>query len=489
MADIAITESSDPGPPVTGGGRAAWLAELRALLRLGLPLAVTQLAQMAILATDTLMLGHLNKEALASSALGITVFFFAWLLGCGPANAVSPVIAHVLGEGRPGQVRPAVRMGLWAALVMTPFLLGVLFLTRPIMLWLGEDPMLADGAGRFMSALCWGLPFAIGFQVLRSYATALSRPAAPMIVMLAAIAFNALADWCLIFGHLGFPRLELAGSGLASALTNVFSFLVMLVIIAATPALAAHRILKDFSVPHWAHLKEVFRLGIPIGMTTAFEAMLFNAATLLMGLFGATVLAAHQIALTIPSLTFMVPLGIGLAATVRVGLAAGTGDMVAARRAGLAAMGIAMTFMSLTAAVLLLFPRAIAGLWFSSDPANADAIALTALFLHVAAAFQIVDGLQVSASMALRGLKDAHAPMWIAGASYWLAGFPLCLALGFGLKMAGLGIWIGLAAGLAVAALLLTWRFLWLSGKMRHAQQQGGGDQPQQHQQRQPGGA
>lgn len=487
MPDIDISEATDPGPP--GSGRAAWLAELRALLHLGLPLALTQLAQMAILATDTLMLGHLSKEALASSALGITIFFFAWLLGCGPANAVAPVIAHVLGENRPAQVRPAVRMGLWAALLMTPPLMGVLFLTRPIMLWLGEAPTLADGAGQFMSALCWGLPFAIGFQVLRSYATALSRPTAPMIVMLAAIAFNALADWCLIFGHLGLPRLGLAGSGLASALTNVFSFCIMAVIIARTPALRAHRILKDFSVPHWGHLKEIFHLGIPIGMTTAFEAMLFNAATLMMGLFGATALAAHQIALTIPSLTFMVPLGVGLAATVRVGLAAGNGDMVAARRAGLTAMAVAVVYMSVTSAVLLGFPRAIAGLWFSSDPANADAIALTALFLHVAAAFQIVDGLQVSASMALRGLKDARAPMWIAGASYWLAGFPMCLALGFGLKMAGLGIWIGLAFGLAVAALLLTWRFLYLSGKMRHAQQQHGGNQRQQHQQQQPGGA
>ena len=287
-----------------------------------------------------------------------------------------------------------------------------------------------------------------------------------MIVVLLAIIFNALGDWCLIFGHLGLPALGLAGSGLASALSNFFSFSVMLAIIHLTPALRAHRILRDFRVPHWGHLRETFILGIPIGLTTIFEAMLFNAATILMGLFGTTALAAHQIAITIPSLTFMVPLGVGLAATVRVGLAAGAGDMVAARRAGFIAMGVAMTFMTVSSAILLIFPKQIAGAWFSSDPANADAIALTVVFLHVAAAFQVVDGLQVSAAMALRGLKDARAPMWIAGASYWLAGFPMCVALGFGLNMRGLGVWIGLAFGLAVAAVLLVWRFAWRSGKM-----------------------
>jgi MATE family multidrug resistance protein len=488
MTEPEITEAAHPGPLVAGSAPGAWRTELRELLRLAVPLAATQLAQMAILATDTLMLGHLSKEALASAALGNTVYFFAWLLGCGPANAVSPVIAHVLGENSTEEVRPAVRMGLWAALIVTPPLLAVLLLTHPIMLLLGEAPGLAAGAGRFMSTLCWGLPFALCFQVLRNYATALSRPVAPMVVVLLAIIFNALGDWCLIFGHLGLPALGLVGSGLASALSNVFSFSAMLAIIYLTPALRAHRILKNFRMPHLGHLRETFRLGIPIGLTTVFEAMLFNAATILMGLFGTTALAAHQIAITIPSLTFMVPLGVGLAATVRVGLAAGAADMVAARRAGFIAIGVAMAFMTASSAVLLIFPEQIAGAWFSSDAANADAIALTVVFLHVAAAFQVVDGLQVSAAMALRGLKDARAPMWIAGASYWLVGFPMCVALGFGLKMRGLGIWIGLAFGLLVAAVLLLWRFAWLSRKqglskqMHDREEQAGRDEGKQDQ-------
>jgi MATE family multidrug resistance protein len=229
------------------------------------------------------------------------------------------------------------------------------------------------------------------------------------------------------------------------------------------PGQREYRVLRHFTQADWRRLTELFRLGMPIGVTMMFEVALFNAAALAMGVIGVTSLAAHQVAITIPSLTFMIPLGIGLAATVRVGLAAGAGDIVEARRAGFTAMGIALVFMSATSILLLAFPRAIASLWLPDRPENAQVLALAVLFLHVGAAFQLVDGLQVTASLSLRGLKDAHAPMWIAGASYWLAGAPACLLLGFGLGLNGFGIWLGLALGLTVAAVLLTARFVWLS--------------------------
>jgi MATE family multidrug resistance protein len=173
--------------------------------------------------------------------------------------------------------------------------------------------------------------------------------------------------------------------------------------------------------------------------------------------------AAHQIALNVPSITFMVPLGIGMAATVRVGLAAGAGDGDAVRRAGYSALLMGAGFMSMTAILLWMFPAAIANLYFADDAANADVIALAVVFLRVAAAFQICDGLQVVGALSLRGVKDAHMPMWIAGLSYWLAGFPVCLWLAFGWHLKGLGIWIGLATGLFVAAALMCWRFWYLS--------------------------
>jgi MATE family multidrug resistance protein len=436
------------------------------------PMAATQLAQMVILATDTIMLGHFSKRALAAAALGNTIYFMAWLLGSGMPMAVSPIIAHVQGKHSANtkprdqrEVRICVRMGLWSVAFVSLPLLAVLILTRPILSALGQQPELASDAAIFMSGLAWGLPCAMGFQVLRSFSTALSRAVPPLIVMALAILWNAGFDYALIFGHFGLPRLGLFGAGIASASSNIFSFVAMLAVCLGLPALKRYRILHRLWQPHWQSFIELFRLGLPIGVTMVFEVALFNGAALAMGIFGLSSLAAHQIAITIPSLTFMIPLGIGLAATVRVGLAAGAGDAAAARRAGFTAIGMAAIFMCCTALVLLLWPRPIAQLWLPDIPDNEEVLALAVSFLHVAAAFQLVDGIQVAASMSLRGLKDARGPMWLAGASYWLAGAPMCLLLGFGTSLHGFGIWLGLAFGLLVAAVSLTTRFVILSKK------------------------
>lgn len=479
---------TDPGPLIPGHARHAWQREAKALLRLAVPLAATQLAQMIILATDTVMLGHFSKEALAAAAIGNTVYFLTWLLGSGVPMAVSPVIAHV--QGRHGatdsqaqrrrcprdpskttslrahrDIRIAVRMGFWAVAMASLPLLCVLIFTRPILIFFHQEPRLAADAATFMSGLAWGLPFALGFQVLRSFSTALSRAVPPLMVMGLAILWNAGFDYALIFGHFGLPKLGLFGAGLASASSNIFSFIAMLTLALGIPALRRYRILHRLAHPQWRTFAELLRLGLPIGMTMVFEVALFNGAALAIGTFGLAPLAAHQIAITIPSLTFMVPLGIGLAATVRVGLAAGAGDRIGARRAGFTAMAMASAFMCCTAVVLLLWPRQIASLWLPDVPANADVLALAVSFLHVAAAFQLMDGIQVTSSMSLRGLKDARGPMWLAGASYWLAGAPMAVALGFGLHWQGFGVWLGLAFGLAVAALTLSARFVILSNK------------------------
>jgi MATE family multidrug resistance protein len=463
---------SDPGPLISGRRHHAFLAEARELLRLAVPLAATQLAQMIILATDTVMLGHLDKEALAAAAIGNTVYFLVWLLGSGMPMAVSPVIAHVQGyhsaSSKPRDqrdVRIAVRMGLWSVAMSSLPLLAVLIFTRPILLMLHQEPRLASDAAVFISGLAWGLPFALGFQVLRSFSTALSRAVPPLVVMGIAILWNLCGDYGLIFGHFGLPKWGLFGAGLASASSNIFSFVMMLIVCLAVPALNRYHILHRLWHPAWRCFAELFKLGLPIGITLVFEVAFFNAAALAMGTFGVATLAAHQIAITIPSLTFMVPLGIGLAATVRVGLAAGAGDAVAARRAGFTAIAMGAAFMCITALVLVLWPLEIATLWLPDSAANRDVLALAVTFLHVAAAFQLVDGIQVTAAMSLRGIKDAHGPMWIAGASYWLAGAPMCLWLGFDTGLKGFGIWVGLAFGLTIAAISLTTRFILLSKK------------------------
>jgi len=466
MSDIAELEFVDAGELVQGHGLDAWISEAGELMKLAGPLIVTQLAQMAIMTTDVLMLGHIGKTALAGAALGNTMFFFGWLVGTGPGAAVSPMIAHILGaspNNRAG-VRAVTRMGLWSVLIMSLPLIVLMTFTRQILVALGQSQELATAAALFVRPLSFGLPFTLGFQVLRNYSTALSKPNASLIVMLVSIGFNALGDYALIFGHFGFPRLGLTGSGTASACSLAFSFVAMLVVVRLTPKLHQFRVFRRFHRPDWTKLVELYRLGMPIGMTMIFEAMLFNSATLIMGTFGTATVAAHQISLNVPSITFMVPLGVAMAATVRVGLAAGAGDREAVRRAGWSAIFIATSFMVVCALLIWNFPRQIAEFYFGADlRANADAIALTIVFLHVAAAFQVVDGMQVSAALALRGLKDARAPMWIAGGSYWIAGAPMGLWLAFGEHLKGLGIWIGLAFGLLVAAAAMSARFWFLS--------------------------
>ena len=467
MTDVSDLEIAPTirNPRVTDW--AAWIAEARALAKLAGPLAFTQLMQMAIMTTDLIMLGRLGKEAIAAAALGNTVFFFTWLVAMGPAAAVSPMIAHLLGAhpSDRANVRAVTRMGFWATWLLCIPLAGLLLSTEWILLAFGQSPKLAHLASQFTLPLCLGLFFNMGFQVLRSHTTALGKPTASLIVMVSTVFFNALAAYTLIFGHFGFPRLEVVGSGIATATSFGFSLILMCVVIHFMPALRPYHLLRQFGRADWPKLAEVFRLGMPIGLTMIFEAMLFNCSMLVMGIFGTDFVAAHQIALNVPSITFMVPLGIAMAGTVRVGLSAGAGDIEGARRAGYTAMLMSTLFMGLCGIAIALFAKQIAELYFGSSAVDAKVVSLTVTFLYVAAAFQVFDALQVVAALALRGLKDARVPMWLAGASYWLVGAPTSLILAFRFHMGGLGIWIGLAVALGAASVLLSARFWYLTRK------------------------
>jgi MATE family multidrug resistance protein len=452
--------------------RAAWAVEARAMSALAAPLILTQLAQMAIGTTDLVLLGRFSQSALAAAAIGNTLFFLAWLMGGGPASAVSPMIAQILGATplARGGVRASLRMGLWAVTITSLIMIPVMWSAEPILKVLGQAPSLAHMAGQFCFVLAFGLPFSLGYQVLRNFATALGRPRAAMMVMLATIGFNALGGWILIFGHLGAPRLGIVGSGLATAGSAMFSFLAMMTVVHLDPVLRVYRITRRLHRPAKAKLIEVFRLGMPIGVTMIFEAMLFNTMTLIMGTFGTVSLAAHQIAMNVASITFMVPLGLGMASTVRVGLAIGAGDMAAARRAGLVAFSLAAGFMLATGAIIALESRPLAGLYLGSGSAqDAAAIAMAALFLKAAAAFQVFDAVQVVGAQALRGLKDARMPMILAGGAYWLVGAPACLILAFAFHLRGLGLWIGFVISLAAAATAMSVRFWRLTQARPHS--------------------
>lgn len=454
-----------PLPPVKPAH--AFIVEARELARLAGPIVVTQLAQMGVGTIDVLLLGAYSKDALAASALGLSLYYAMWVLAMGPAIAVSPMIAHILGAERGGEeegVRKSVRMAIWAILLIMPFQIAFLWYAGDMLAAMGQPSTLAADAGLFVRALAVGFVFTALFNVLRGYATSLSRPNAPLIVMGLMIVFNAVLAYALIFGHFGAPRMGLLGAGIASASSFAFSFFAMLAIIFLTPDLAVYRIFHRFMEFDREVLKEVIRLGLPISMTIIFEAMFFNAGTMIMGYFGTDSVAAHQVALNVVALCFMVPLGIATAATVRIGLAAGAEDRPRIRRAGLAAMSMSLSFMVVMGVALFVFAPHIIGFYVDRhNPENAGVVANAVLFLRIGAAFQIFDTMQVVASLSLRGLKDANGPMWIAGGSYWLIGFPLALLLAFHFEMQGMGVWIAFVVSLAIAGAAMCWRFALLS--------------------------
>jgi MATE family multidrug resistance protein len=461
MNNVAIIQHET----IRDAGFAPWLAEARALVRLGAPLILTQLAQMAMVTTDTMMVGRLGENALAAATLGSVLYVFTWVFGFGPALAVSPVIAHVLGA-RPDEtdeVRSVIRMGLWAMALLSIPLLCLLLFAKELLLLAGQAEPLAEAAARYVRVLALGLPFSLGFMVLRNFVTALQRPRLPMIIIFLMVALNFLGNYALVFGHFGMPSLGLVGSGVSTAAVNIFSFIVMAAVIVVLPPFRHYRVFADFLTLDREKLAELSRLGLSIGLAVIFETALFNGAALLIGRFGAESLAGHQIALNAAAITFMVPLGIGTAATIRVGLAVGARDSRGVWRAGLTALVLGAGFMSLCGLVFAVFAREVSSLYLPDAKANAGALAFAVVYLRVAAAFQLFDGIQVIGINILRGLKDAKGPMWLAAASYWLVGFPLAVVLGFTFRMGGLGVWIGLAVSLAVAALVMVLRFIHMS--------------------------
>jgi len=280
------------------------------------------------------------------------------------------------------------------------------------------------------------------------------------VVMLGAIPFNVLAGWVLIFGHLGFPRLGLVGAGLASSLSSCFLFVGLLTVIVVDRRFRRYRLIGGWWTRDRERQRQVWALGLPIAITLGFETTVFNASAFLMGLIDRDSLAAHAVAIQLAALVFMVPMGIGQAATVRVGIAYGRHDRAGIGRAGWLALMIGTGFAVCTAAVLILMPRTLVSAFLDlSNPANARTAALAVSFLGVAALFQLVDAAQAVGAGVLRGVQDTTMPMVFALIGYWVVGIGVGTLLAFPFKMQGLGIWLGLASGLGSVAILLVVRW------------------------------
>lgn len=437
-----------------------WGAQIWATLALGLPLVGTQIAQIAIATTDVVMLGWYGTEELAATVLASQAFFVVFIFGSGFANAVLPLAAQAEGRNDPTHVRRSVRMGMWILLLYATVAMPFLWNLEPGLIALGQKPELAALASDYIRIAQWGMFPAVMMMALRSFFAARSRAGIVLWSALFGTLVNGVVNYALIFGHFGMPEMGVRGAAVASVFSSTVIFVIMAGWALWHPRHLDYRLFQRFWRPEWPAFVEVFRLGLPIGLTILAETGLFLAASVMMGWLGTIQLAAHGIAIQLASISFMVPLGLSQAATVRIGQAYGRGDMAKLARAAHTVMALAVVISLMAAALFWIFPEALVSLFL--DETNADAAELMRAavpLLLVAAAFQLVDAIQAIGAGLLRGIKDTRIPMIIAVVSYWPVGLSAAYGLGFGLGLGGPGIWAGLAIGLGVAAVLLNLRF------------------------------
>ncbi len=433
---------------------------IRLTLVLGGPLIGAQLAQMLINVTDTIMLGRLGTAELAAGTLAFQTFFVLLIFGLGIGAAMIPLMAGALGRNDPRGVRRSARMGLWALFTLSLFFQLPLFFTFDILVALGQRPELAELAQSYMRFAQWSLIPAFVIIGLRSIQTAVEQATAVLLTTLFAFVVNLVLNYALIFGNLGAPRLEMPGAGIATVIANLLAALLVIVYVARSKTTRPYELFARIWRSDWQALRAVLYLGIPIGLTIFAEAGLFTAASLMIGWIGTVELAAHGIALQIASITFMVPLALSQASSVRVGNAVGRLSRLDVGRAGYAVLVLAGAFAFVSAITLFLVPKFFIYLFI--DPRSADinkVVAAAVPLLWMAAAFQLFDSIQVAAGGALRGLSDTKIPMVIATFSYWGVGMVTAYVIAFYFGLGAVGVWVGLASGLAVASVALTWRF------------------------------
>ncbi|BBD64648.1 MATE efflux family protein [Nostoc commune NIES-4072] len=440
-------------------------SEVKKCLVLAVPLAAAQLAQSATGFVDTVMMGWLGSQTIASGALGVTIFSFCLLIVAGIVSAISPLAAQAYGAGDREKLGTIVRLGLGISLVLGIPITLLLYNGGALLLLLGQDAKVVALAEIYLRAIALGFIPALGFAVLKSFLSALFQPQLVMVTVVLGTLLNITANYVLMFGKLGFPALGLAGIGWASTLSLWSMFVALIVYICNQPRFAVYNIFrplskKAFPLEHRRIIGEIFQIGLPIGGLIAVEAGLFTVVTFIIGKLGTNALAAHQIALQTISISFQLALGISLATTVRVGQLVGQNDLLATRLAGYVGIAIAALSMGMVGITFWLVPKSIISLYIDiTDPNNADVVVLAVKLLGVAAIFQIVDGVQVTAGGALRGLKDTRIPMLIGIFAYWCVGLFTGYTFGISSGYGAIGLWWGLAIGLAIAAIIMTWRF------------------------------
>ena len=441
-------------------------AHARATLVLGLPLVGSSLAQMALHVADTVMLGWYGVVALAAVVLGSSSFFILFVLGSGFAKAVMPMVASARAAGDETQVRRDARMGLWLSAAYGVLIYPVFWWAEPILLALGQEAEVSAIAGDYLRIAGLGMVPALWVAVLQSWLSALGRTQVVLWVTVAALGLNVAINWALIFGNWGFPELGARGAAVATLAVQIASFLALAPYAALQPGLRPYRLFQRFWRADPVALRQVFRLGWPIGLTGIAEGGLFQASALMMGWVGTVQLAAHGIALEAAAVAFMIHVGLSSAATIRVAEFRGKGRAEDLRAAARVALVLSLAVAVLVTVLFVSAPGWIIGLFVDeTKPESAAILTFGVTLLALAALFQLADAMQVMALGLLRGLHDTRVPLILAAVSYWVIGIPISYVLAFPLGLAGVGLWLGLVIGLVAAGGSLMARFWVLAPK------------------------
>lgn len=427
-------------------------ADFRELVGLAIPIVAVWVGIMLMGVVDSIMAGRYSAQALASVAVGNFYFFSVFVFAAGVLFSLDPLVAQAVGAGDRDAITLALERGLVLSVLLTVVTIPPLLLAGSVLRALKQPAEVIPGATLYVTIVGTSVLPLLVFTAIRQTLQAMERVAPIVVATVVANLINALLNWALIFGRLGFPSLGIRGAAIATTVSRLV--LTGALVLLAWPHLRPYLRRWSRATLEWAPLARMLRIGLPIGVQQELEVTAFSFMLLVVGWMGTTALAAHQIAINLASITFMVPLGIGGAAAVVVGQRVGAHDESGARRAAVAALICGVGFMTLSAAAFLTVPRILASLYTT----NAAVLALAALLIPIAGVFQVFDGVQVVSIGALRGVADTRTPMLIALIGFWLAGMPAGLWLAFRAGLGPQGIWWGSVVGLATVALLLLWR-------------------------------
>ena len=437
-----------------------WQSEAKSTLVLAWPLILAQLAQIGLGTTDVIMMSWLGPQHLAAGGLATSIMFFFLIFGIGVATAVSPLMAQAVGKEDYRSVRRTVRQGFWVSIVFATILVPFILQIEWIFAMLNQDPELGKLAATYIQFAAFQFyPFLL-FTVLRGFLSAHEDTKIVLAATILGIFVNALGNYTLMFGNFGFPRLELAGAGISTIIVHSVTFLFALGYALVRKKYRHYELLTRFWRPDWARFWEIVKVGTPIGFMLTAEVGMFSVAAVMMGWLGTNELAAHMIAIQLASISFMVPLGLSQATTIRVGLQYGRNNAQGVGIAGWVSIALGTGFMGITCALFVLIPSFFVSLFLDPSKAeNLPVFGLAVSYLAVAGLFQLVDGAQALAAASLRGLSDTKIPMYAAIFGYWIMGMPIGYFLAFNAGLDGVGVWLGLAGGLAIVAVILNFRF------------------------------